>query len=56
MVAETAAEKAKTYLSIAIFTGGMGNGHIDILACFTGQGSSRVDTELKLTSGEQSAM
>ena len=34
----------------------MGNGHINILACFAGQGSSRVDTELKLTNGEQSAM
>ena len=54
--AEQAAEKAKTYPYIAIFTCGMGNGHINILACFAGQGSSRVDTELKLTNGEQSAM
>ncbi len=51
-----AAEKAKAFPYIAIFTCGMGNGHINILACFASQGSSRVDTELKLTNGEESEM
>ena len=51
-----AAEKAKAFPYIAIFTCGMGNGHINILACFASQGSSRVDTELKLTNGDESEM
>ena len=54
--AKHAAEYAKDYPFVAVLTCGMGNGHINILACFAAQASHSVDTELKLTNGTSSAM
>jgi hypothetical protein len=45
------AEKARAFPYIAVFTCGMGDRHINILACFAAAGSSRVDTELRITTG-----
>jgi hypothetical protein len=49
-------EEAKEFPYVAVLTCGMGERHINILACFAGQGSSSVDTELKLQNGDQLAM
>jgi hypothetical protein len=34
----------------------MGKSHINVLACFAAQGSSSVDTELRLTNGDSTKM
>lgn len=50
------AERAKAFPYIAILTCGMGRDHINVLACFAAQGSSSVDTELRLTNGDATNM
>lgn len=50
------AERAKAFPFIAILTCGMGRDHINVLACFAAQGSSSVDTELRLTNGDATNM
>ena len=50
------AETAREFPYIAILTCGMGNGHINVLACFASHGAAGVDTELKLTNGGQTTM
>ncbi len=50
------AEQAKEFPYIAILTCGMNKQHINILACFAGQGSHGVATELKLKNGDQLGM
>lgn len=54
--ARARAEHARAYPYVAVLTCGMGQGHINILACFAGSGSSRVDTELRLTTDNHSRM
>jgi hypothetical protein len=54
--AKERAERAKSFPYIAILTCGMGKSHINVLACFAAQGSSSVDTELRLTNGDSTKM
>jgi hypothetical protein len=50
------AERAKAFPYLAVLTCGMGSNHINVLACFAAQGSSSVDTELRLTHGDSTRM
>jgi hypothetical protein len=54
--AKDLAERAKAFPFIAVLTCGMGRDHINVLACFAAQGSSSVDTELRLTNGDTTNM
>ena len=50
------AERAKAFPYLAVLTCGMGSNHINVVACFAAQGSSSVDTELRLTNGDSTRM
>ena len=54
--AKERAERIKAYPYLAVLTCGMGRNHINVLACFASQGSSSVDTELRLTNGDSTRM
>lgn len=54
--AKERAERIKAYPYLAVMTCGMGRNHINVLACFAAQGSSSVDTELRLTNGDSTRM
>lgn len=50
------AERTKSFPYLAVLTCGMGSNHINVVACFAAQGSSSVDTELRLTNGDSTRM